>query len=356
MFDFLPQFTDRCHNGRLFYGCKITNNLLHLRDFSVAKRLFYRKNRYILHKKYNFVPEIDATAMNRRIIALCLFTLSLLSLKAEELSEDSLAVLRTQDDFVTASICIADPTDWHDDMLGILGHAFIRLQCPTFDMDYCFSYEGQSANDDIMGFIKGDLKMGLFAEHTQEYIKPYQKWNRTVREYKLNLPPEADLRLWEIMDQHVEEGIDLPLDLTEHGCAQTLIQYITQALDTTAIVYSEWPEEFRLSRYEMLDNSLEPYPWLRLMAKTLGMYGNFDQDCPNDEKIILPRQIVEVWQKATVNGKPLLTYKGDLTKGESPKVERPWFTPSIAAGVLVVLVLAIVVAVIRRRKAKSTKK
>lgn len=294
--------------------------------------------------------------MLKRTYLYLLAFIASLSIYAQDIPEDSLAKLRLRDDFVTASICIADPTDWHDDMLGVLGHAFIRLQCPTFDMDYCFSYEGQSANEDFWGLVKGDLKMGLFSEKTQEYIKPYQRWNRTIREYTLNLPPEADLRLWEIMDKHVEEGIDLPLDLAEHGCVQTIVENITFALDTTEILYDKWPDEFLLSRYEMLDNELEPYPWLRLMAKTLGMYGDFDQECSNDEKIILPRQMVDVWQKAKINGKPLITYKGDLTKGESPKVERTWFTPTIALCLFIVLIVIIVALVVRRRKAKAARK
>lgn len=257
---------------------------------------------------------------------------------------------RMDPNFVTASICIAEPTDWHDDMLGVLGHAFIRLQCPTFQLDNCFSYEGESVNDDFMGLLRGKLKMGLFTVETEEYIKPYKKWNRTVREYELHLPPAAELRLWEIMDNHATQGIELPLDLTEHGCVQTLVEYITLALDTFEIEYGDWPEEFRLSRHDMVDIELESYPWIRLLAKTLGMYGSFDEACSYPEKIILPRQLVEVWQNAKVDGKPLLTYKGNLSVGESPVVERPWFTPTIALTVLLVLLAAVVIIVVVRRK------
>lgn len=257
---------------------------------------------------------------------------------------------RLAPDFVTASICIADPTDWHDDLLGVLGHAFIRLQCPTFDLDYCFSYEGQSANDDFMGFVKGNLRMGLFAAPTQEYIQPYKEWKRSIHEYTLNLPPEAELRLWEIMDNHLKDGVDLPLDLTAHGCTQTLVEYITLALDTTEIVYAEWPDEFKMTRSEMADKHLENLPWLRLMAKCLGMYGDFDEECPNDEKIIMPEQLVEVWQKATVNGQPLLTYKHDLTEGESPVVERPWFTPTVALWLFVIVIVIVIIATVRRSR------
>lgn len=288
--------------------------------------------------------------MLRKLITTLLLATGILGLRAQDIPEDSLQRLRMEEDFVTASVCIADPTDWHDDMLGVLGHAFIRLQCPTFDKDYCYSYEGQSANEDFLGLVRGSLKMGLFAAPTQEYIAPYRRWNRTIREYTLALPPEADLRLWEIMDRHLADGVELPLDLTEHGCVQTLVQYVTQALDTTGIAYGTWPEEFRLSRYEMIDNTLEPYPWLRLMAKVLGMYGDFDRDCSYSEKIILPRQIVEVWQEARVGGRPLLTYRGNLTEGEAPVVEAPWLTPGMAAGILAVALLIVAAVVIMRRK------
>lgn len=258
------------------------------------------------------------------------------------------SVDRMDPDFVTASICIADPTDWRDDMLGVLGHAFIRLQCPRFNLDYCFSYEGQSANDDILGLLTGNLKMGLFAANTAEYIKPYFKWNRTVREYSLNLPPDAEQRLWQIMDRHLEEGMDIPLDLTEHGCVQTIVQNVIQALDTTRIEYGEWPAEYQHSRYEILSKQLEPYPWLRLLAKCLGMYGDFDKDCSNEEKIILPYQLVEVWQNATIHGEPFLTYKCDLVKGASPTVERPWFTPTVA--LLVAILLIVIILLVRKWK------
>lgn len=270
------------------------------------------------------------------------------NVEAETAQNDT--VNRLDPDFVTASICIADPTDWRDDMLGVLGHAFIRLQCPHFNLDFCFSYEGQSVNEDYLGFLKGNLKMGLFAEYTDEYIKSYRNWNRTVKEYTLNLPPEAELRLWEIMDKHLEDGIELPMDLTEHGCTQTIVEYVTQALDTTDIVYAEWPEEFRLTRYDMAVNALENYPWLHLMAKCMGMYGNFDEDCPNPEKIIIPRQIEEVWQNATVNGKPLLTFKGNLTEGVTPVVQRPWFTPTVAGVMLLTLVIFVIVIIFFVRK------
>ena len=43
---------------------------------------------------------------------------------------------RTAEDFVTVSLMIADPGV---EFYTVLGHACLRLQCPTFALDYCYS-------------------------------------------------------------------------------------------------------------------------------------------------------------------------------------------------------------------------
>ena len=54
---------------------------------------------------------------------------------------------RLAPDFVKVSFCMADPTDQTQDYLGITGHAFLRLQCPVFGLDYCFSYESEKIKE-----------------------------------------------------------------------------------------------------------------------------------------------------------------------------------------------------------------
>lgn len=186
---------------------------------------------------------------------------------------------RTAEDFVIASLCIADPTNWTDDVLGIKGHAFIRLQCPVFNMDYCFSYESERINGQLIKYWLGKLKMGMFAIPTDEYLEDYRKWNRGVHEYALNIAPAAKQRLWQILDEHVMEGSELVLDLEERGCALTAAQYIMAAIKPVSIIYGVPRTKYTLC---------------------------------------VPAQLAESWQNATVNGKVLLTYKGDLVEAPAP--------------------------------------
>ena len=243
---------------------------------------------------------------------------------------------RLAPDFVTVSLCIADPTDYKEDALGTSGHAFLRLQCPTFDLDYCFSYEGENVNDNLYRYLSGQTKMGMFAVPTGEYLEDYRKWDRSVHEYKLAIPAEAEQRLWEIMDNHITNGITLRQDLNKYGCAITVVRYVKQALAETSIVYAPNEELEYMTRREIGYRSLANHPWLRL-SSMIFTDNKADDNLPIDEKLIIPADLADVWQQATVQGVPFATYAGDIVEGAPMDDSMPWFTPMLAA-ILILLI------------------
>jgi hypothetical protein len=245
---------------------------------------------------------------------------------------------RLAPDFVKVSLCVADPTDYKDDALGTSGHAFLRLQCPTFGLDYCFSYEGESVNDNLYRYLSGKTKMGMFAVRTDEYLEDYRHWNRAVHEYRLALPPEAEQRLWEIMDNHITKGITLRQDLNKYGCAITVVRYVKKALEGTPIIYAHDEEMERMTRREIGYWSLANHPWLRLFSMIM-TDNKADENLPIDEKLIIPADLAEVWQQATVQGEPFATYIGDIVEGAPLKESKPWFSPMMAAILIVLIAL-----------------
>ena len=245
---------------------------------------------------------------------------------------------RLDPDFVLVSLCVADPTDYHQDVLGTSGHAFLRLQCPTFRLDYCFSYEGENVNDNLYRYLSGQTKMGMFAVRTDEYLEDYRCWNRSVHEYRLALPPEAEQRLWEIMDNHLTNGIVLRQDLNKYGCAITVVRYLKKALEGTPIVYAPDVEMERMTRREIGYRSLSNHPWLRLFSMIM-TDNKADKNLPIDEKLIIPADLAAVWQQATINGEPMATYLGDIVEGAPLKESKPWFTPILAAILIVLITL-----------------
>lgn len=245
---------------------------------------------------------------------------------------------RLDPDFVLVSLCVADPTDYREDALGTPGHAFLRLQCPIFGLDNCFSYEGENVNDNLYRYLSGQTKMGMFAVHTEEYLEDYRRWNRSVHEYRLNMPPEAEQRLWEIMDNHTTNKISLRHDLNKYGCAITVVRYVKQALEEIPIVYALDPEMGDMTRREIGYRSMANHPWLRLTSMIF-TDNKADKTLPIDEKLIIPADLAEVWQGATIEGQPFATYVGDIVEGAPLDDAKPWFTPMLAA--LLILIITI---------------
>ena len=77
---------------------------------------------------------------------------------------DTAAILHPAEDFVTASICVASPGE---EMYSALGHACLRLQCPSADLDYVYSYEAEDATEEVLRFFAGKLKMLVLAVPTK---------------------------------------------------------------------------------------------------------------------------------------------------------------------------------------------
>ena len=249
---------------------------------------------------------------------------------------------RLAEDFVFVSLMVADPTDWRDDILGMQGHAFLRLQCPIFDLDYCFSYESENVNTQLSKYAKGQLKMGMFAIPTDEYLEDYRNWNRAVHEYRLNLPPEVETRLWEIMDNKLSRGLSMKLDLSRRGCAISAVHFIKAALRDIPIVYPEGTRYETLSRREIMYQDLESHPWWRFAFGVVVPNG-YDKDCPIDEKLIVPADLAEIWQQSTLNGNVFATYIGDIVQSDHiADSKSPIFTPQLFAWILLLITLLLI--------------
>lgn len=255
---------------------------------------------------------------------------------------------RLDPDFVKVSLCIADPTDQSQDYLGITGHAFLRLQCPVFGLDYCFSYESEKIKGQLWDYLTGKLRMGMFAIPTDEYIQDYKVWKRAVHEYRINMPPDAEQRLWEQMDNHMLAEQEMQMNLVKFGCTNTILRYVERALSPTQIDYN-WPEKFLTkSAMEITEEHLKNYPWTLLGFRITAGRSLLQMQSPK-QKIIFPPDLVEVWSQSTLNGEPVLSYVGDIVEADPVVAKAPWFTPQLC-GVLFLIIIAggMIWAIIRK--------
>lgn len=242
------------------------------------------------------------------------------------------------EDYVIASLIVADPGDV---LYSRVGHVALHMQCPTHNLDYVFSYEAEPVKGQVVRFLAGNLKMGLFAIPLQEYLDIYRPEGRGVREYQLNLPIAVKQNLWRILDNHLMEGTNLPYDYLQRGCAHSTLMMLKEGLDTIPIQYGEWPETFKLSRRELTGLQLKSSSWTWCFLNLI-CNGAIDSDCSKEEKIIMPADLVEVLSHAQVCGQPFIEEEPAVLLEGSHQFSNTWCSPLCVAVLLLALTLVAV--------------
>lgn len=239
------------------------------------------------------------------------------------------------ENFVIASVMVAGPGE---ELYSRLGHAFLRMQCPDYGMDYCFTYESEDVSQKVLSFLGGGLRMGMMAQPTDEFLSHYALSGRSVTEYGLNLPVAVKQNLWRILDGKVEQGASLPYDYMERGCAYSTFNIVKEAMGIRPLAFGVWPDDFRMTRREVVCSRLDDAPWMRLFLNII-TNGEIDDDVPYQEKTITPEFMLEAMKIASVDGHPLLAEGKEILPQTVGVPESPWLTPMKVALLLLVLTL-----------------
>lgn len=238
------------------------------------------------------------------------------------------------ENFVTASVVVASPGTI---LYSALGHACLRLQCPSHGLDFIFSAEAEDAAHNVARFFAGHLRMGVRAVTADEYLQQYREEGRAVREYRLNLPITVKQRLWQQMDESLNYT-DEPYDYMNRGCAVSVMHWLETAIDTDSLTFAPWPEKFQRSRKEFGGDAIAS-PWVHFLLFTIGEGEAYSTRERSQDKCIVPADLVEVLQQATAYGRPLLEKKSTMLLPQTKELTYSWFTPLVFS--LFVLLLAI---------------
>lgn len=245
------------------------------------------------------------------------------------------------EDFVTASVVVASPGTI---LYSALGHACLRLQCPSHDLDFIFSSEAEDAAHNVAQFFAGRLSMGVRAVPTAEYLAQYGQEGRAVTEYRLNLPIAVKQRLWQQMDERLALP-DEPYDYMNGGCAVSVMHWIEAAVDADSLAFAPWPDEVVSASRKQIGGDSIASPWIHFLLGTLAEGEAYDTGIRPQDKCVVPHLLVAVLQRATAYGRPLLDKQPHRLLPQTREITHSWFTPLVLA--LIVLLLAVVGAFLR---------
>jgi len=247
---------------------------------------------------------------------------------------------RGDPNFVTASLLVMSPGE---ELYSCAGHACIRLECPTFGLDYCFSYESEGVKDKVLTFFLGKLKMGMFAVPIDEYLKLAEEEGRGVMQYRMNLPPDVKQRLWKILDERAAQGANLPYDYVKRGCGRSVRVVLQDALSPLQMEMPSMPEVYSKTRRELWDAAVLHHPWNRFFLHSF-CGTEHDWNVSDIEKIVVPNDLFRFLKLAKVNGKPIIDSEGvELVTPKNATEMSPlqrFFTPFSA--LCIVFALAVV--------------
>ena len=270
----------------------------------------------------------------RSFLQFCAISLlSLTTAAQQQPAEFNDGIDRSDPNFVTASLLIMSPGN---ELYSCAGHSCIRLECPTFNLDYCFSYESEQISDKIFTFFMGKLKMGMFAIPTADYLKLGRESGRGVMQYRLNLPPDVKQRLWKILDDRVSQGACLPYDYIRRGCAQADLVVLREALSPLGMQILPWPPQYWQTRREFLDAAVSGHPWNRFFLHAI-CGTEIDWNVSNLQKVVIPLDLLEFLKTAKINGTPIINSEGVELLSVKSREEPSFFSPLAVLSVFVVL-------------------
>lgn len=263
---------------------------------------------------------------------------------SKPVTKDSLEVLPDSSNFVTASLLVATPTNT---IYSVFGHATLRLECPSHNLDYVFTFESDTNVGTFMTGVAGKAIAKYVAVTTSDYLKEIEKDHRGVSQYELNLTVEEEKELWRLLDEDMMAGGYRHFNLLFTNCLSTSIIKLQQCLRGE---YFEWgPTRFpqTLVNGELFRYSVRNYPWVEFLFVTVG--GTVYDEYSQQEYRLVPEFIVPMLQEAhfvnseTGEKRPVFTGKSEVLI-EAKGIPKPsTITPTWVFGLLLLFTVLLTI-------------
>ena len=208
---------------------------------------------------------------------------------------DSVKVLPDSSNFVTASLVIAEPLVA---LYSVFGHATLRMECPSFGLDYVFTFESDPNFGTFMTGIAGKAKAKYIAVPTDTFINDTKKSGRGLKQYKLNLTHHEKQELWRLLDEEMMAGAYRNFNLLFTNCLTTSILNVQRCLIGEHFEWGKLEYPQTLNDGELFRHAVRHSPWAEFLFITFG--GTAYDRRSIQEFRLTPETIIPMLRKATI--------------------------------------------------------
>ena len=239
----------------------------------------------------------------------CLFLfLTATTVNQETLAQTTVAVDSVV--FVTASILVVSPGK---EAYSSVGHCALRMECPSHNLDFCFTYETDINEDLYLRFLTGKTQGGLFVVPTERYLSDHLNEGRGITSYSLNLSLEEKRELWRSLDEELPLGLHKPFDFFRRNCTSMIYEKVLSIMRDEQIIANDY-QIGRADNRRFYQKAEADAPWTFFFGLLLANYVAPDIHIVNR---LYPISLPDWLQRAVI-----VSDKGETRKvlQEAPKV------------------------------------
>ena len=233
---------------------------------------------------------------NNRIFLCGIIALLALTSRAQQ-RNDSIIVLPDSSNFVTASLLVITPGV---PTYSALGHCALRMECPAYSLDYCFSFEsrGKTKWFNYLKFFTGNTPAGFLAVPTKRFVGNYMQEGRGIKQYTLNLTHHEKQELWRYLDNDMVAGVHRNFNFIHNNCASMSLIAVESVMWKEDFDVKEWPAPMSLVNGKGVKFLTRDAPWLQFFLMSL--LGSEADVYWNQEYRISPELIDDVMANADI--------------------------------------------------------
>lgn len=242
---------------------------------------------------------------------------------------------------------------------SVYGHNAIRLTCPSKQLDFCFTFEMDMKKSSYLSVLTRKAKAGFAIVPSQVFFANYKKEGRGITQYELNLAPKQKQDLWRILDGEVSKGAYWDFNYSSVNCLSMVFYAINQAIQPESIHFNRLPDVVKGDYTEWMDYVSRRSPWVRLMMRGVLFHVDGSTIAPEDK--LASEMVKEVIPFAVIQDQSGQERKLAIGQPEELQaatyVDEPcWFTPTMALGLLVVLIFIETYLKRKKKKVSTSKK
>ncbi|WP_264521995.1 DUF4105 domain-containing protein [Flavobacterium sp. N1994] len=226
------------------------------------------------------------------------------------------------------------------ELYSTFGHTALRIKDPVNELDvvYNYGYFDFRTDNFYFKFVKGDLQYFMNVTSYEDFIVEYQTDEREVVEQTLNLSLEKKQQLFDTLNSALLSSEKFyTYKFIDRNCTSMIVDKINGVLGKKEI---EKVDDKSISYRTLLYPYFEDFFWYKLGINII--FGA--KTDAKAEKLFLPIELENSLDKATIDGKPLVSKKQTVVDGD--KTEHAF---SFLNSIYFICALLLILLVINKR-------